>query len=278
MSIRTQLQKQAQTTLIQNALLRWEGALVLALSLVLTFLFPAPFAWWPHIAAFGWGWLVLGLIGYGAIAVSSLTDTQTNARLLLNQFQQQFDPGTIRNAVLREDVERALDYQQLIEEQVRDQPAGMMRDQLEETAGQISAWVNNVYELARRLDAYRQDTLLEQEGKSLPREIEQLEARRKLESNDAVAGELDRLIESKQQHWQSVQALDDRMQQAQLQLDQSVTALATLHSQIRLIDARAINSGRAKRLQASIREQTARLDDLVSGINDVYNMDTQGVG
>ncbi len=278
MSIRTQLQKQAQTTLIQNALLRWEGALVLALSLVLTFLLPAPFPWWPHIASFGWGWLVLGLIGYGAIAASSLTDSQANARLLLDQFQQQFNPGTIRNAVLREDVERALEYQQRIEEQVRDQPEGMMRSQLEDIAGQISTWVNNVYELARRLDAYRQDNLLAQERKSLPQEIEQLEARRKLESNDNVAREVGRLIESKGQHWQSVRALDERMQQAQLQLDQSVTALATLHSQIRLIDSRAVSSGQAQRLQADIREQTARLDDLVAGINDVYNMDTQGVG
>ncbi len=278
MTIRTQLQKQAQSSLIQYALLRWEGALVLALSLVLAFLLPAPFPWWPHLAAFGWGWLVLGLLGYGAIALSSLADSKNNARLLLNQFQQQFNPQTLRTDFLRQDVERALEYQKLIEEQVQSQPAGMMRSQLEETAGQISAWVNNVHELAQRLDSYRQDSLLQQERKTLPREIEQLTAQQKLEDNEDVAREMGRLIESKGQHWQSVRALDERMQQAQLQLDQSVTALATLHSQIRLIDSRAVSSGQAQRLQADISEQTARLDDLVSGINDVYDHSTPGVG
>jgi hypothetical protein len=45
-----------------------------------------------------------------------------------------------------------------------------------------------------------------------------------------------------------------------------------------LIDAQSIGSGRAERLQADIQEQVARLNDLVSSINDVYNHNTKGLG
>jgi uncharacterized protein YoxC len=68
------------------------------------------------------------------------------------------------------------------------------------------------------------------------------------------------------------------MKEAVLQFDQSLTALATIYSQVQLIDAQSIGSGRAERLQADIQEQVARLNDLVSSINDVYNYNTKGLG
>ena len=68
------------------------------------------------------------------------------------------------------------------------------------------------------------------------------------------------------------------MKEASLQLDQSLTALATIYSQVQLIDAQSIGSGRAERLQADIQEQVARLNDLVDSINDVYNYNTKGTG
>jgi uncharacterized protein YoxC len=68
------------------------------------------------------------------------------------------------------------------------------------------------------------------------------------------------------------------MRQASLQLDNSLTALATVYSQVHLIDAQSIGSGRAERLQADIQEQVASLNDLVSSINDVYDYSTKGLG
>ena len=90
--------------------------------------------------------------------------------------------------------------------------------------------------------------------------------------------QLDNVIASKRNHWQSLRDLDARMKQASLQLDQSLTALATIYSQVQLIDAQSVDSGRAERLQADIQEQVARLNDLVSSLNDVYNYNTKGTG
>jgi hypothetical protein len=39
---------------------------------------------------------------------------------------------------------------------------------------------------------------------------------------------------------------------------------------VQLVDAQSVESGRAERLQADIRDQVARLGDLVDSINQVY--------
>jgi hypothetical protein len=272
-TIRSELQQKAHGTLIQYAIFRVESAVIIAMALILTFVYPRPFVWWPR-----WGWLLLGIVALGVIVYSSLTDADANAEILLSVFQEQFNPRAIADKDLRQKVESALEYQRRIEAQVRQQESGLIRDRLDDTAGQITAWLSSIYQIATRLDVYRGDDLLARERAALPQEIDRLMAQRRNENNPKVQEQLDSVITSKRNHWQSIRALDTRMEEASLQLDQSLTALATIYSQVQLIDAQSVGSGRTERLQADIREQVARLNDLVNSINDVYNYNTKGVG
>jgi hypothetical protein len=240
---------------------------------VLTFIYPHPFPFWPS-----WGWILLGLIALGLIIYSSLTDADANAKVLLDVFQEQFNPNTIRDSDLRAKVNTALEYQRRIETQIRQQNSGLIRDRLNDTASQITDWLSNIYKLALRIDAYQRDDLLARDRTNTPKELDQLMGQRRYEKDPKVQQQLDSLISSKRSHWQSLQDLDSRMKEAELQMDQSVTALATIYSQIQLVDAQSIDSGSAERLQADIREQVARLNDLVSSINEVYDHNTKGLG
>jgi Asp-tRNA(Asn)/Glu-tRNA(Gln) amidotransferase C subunit len=192
-------------------------------------------------------------------------------------FREQFDPHQIKDQKLRKDVETALEYQHSIEAQVREQRDGALRDRLADTANQLSNWVGNIYRLARRLDTYRGDVLLAKERKRVPEEIETLAARRKLESDPTVQRELDEALESKNKQWQALRALDSHMKQAELQLEQGLTALATVYSQMQLIDAQGLDSSRSERLRADIQEQVERLNDLVASINEVYDYHMPGL-
>lgn len=272
-STRTELQKQAQNLLLQYAFFRWENAVVIAGTLLLSVLLPRPFPGWPI-----WGWLLLGLLGVAAIVYSSLTDADANARILLQLMQEQFNPRAIRDPDLRKSVENALEYQRRIEDLIRGQRPGIMRDRLEETATQLSDWVSNVYKLAQRLDAYKQDGLLRRERESVPQEVENLKARIERESDPALRRQVTEVLAGKQQHLQALHALEGRMSQARLQMEQSLTALATIYSQVRLVDAQDISSGRAERLRADIQEQVDRLNDLVTSINEVYDYHSEGLG
>lgn len=269
-TIRTKLQEQAQNVLLQYALFRWESAVVVALTIVLFFLLRRPFPWWPPF-----GWPLLGLLARVFLVYSSLNDAETNARVLRDLFQEQFNPRQIRDKELRKDVEMALEYQRRIETEIHKQREGLIRERLEGTANQISEWLSNIYQLAGRVDSYRADDLLAREQAELPKELERLTAQRKLENNPTLQSQLDEVIAGKGKHWQALRELDARMKQATLQLEQSLTALATIYSQVQLIDAQSINSGRTERLQDDIREQVARLNDLVTSINEVY---ASGVG
>jgi hypothetical protein len=265
--------EQAKSIILQYALFRWENAVLIAGAILFTWLLPKPFPWWPV-----WGWSVLALLGVAAIFVTSLSNARANAQLLLNQFQGQFDLKQVKDAELRRDVESALEYQRRIEDRVRQQHKSLLWDRPEDTANQLHDWIVNVYQLALRLDAYRRDALLAREAQTVPQELQSLRTRRQKENDPAFQKDYDRLIESKQQQLEAIQALETRMKQAELQLAQSLAALATIHSQVQLIEAQDADSGRSQRITGDIQEQVNRLNDLVSSINEVYDYHTQGIG
>ena len=72
-----------------------------------------------------------------AITVSSLTDAETNAKVLRALFQERFNPRVIHSPSLRQEVERALEYQERIESHIGKQESGVLRDRLDDTANRV---------------------------------------------------------------------------------------------------------------------------------------------
>jgi len=266
--IRSDIEKEARSALIQYAFFRWENAVLLGMSILLAFFLPSPLPIWQW-----WWWLALGGVGMVAITVSSLTDAETNAKVLRALFQERFNPRVIHSPSLRQEVERALEYQERIESHIGKQESGVLRDRLDDTANRLADWIANIYQLAKRLDAYRRDPLLPQERETVPEELETLRSRVEYEKDQDVRRQLDELIERKRQQWESMQALDARMKQAELRLEESLTSLATVYNQMQLISAQDVDSGRSERLRQDINDQVNRLDDLVSSLNEVYDYD-----
>jgi len=268
----TDMRDKARRAIVQYALFRWENAMVLAGTIVLTGLFPQPLAWWPI-----WAWPLLGLIGIGAIFYSSITDEDTNATLVLKLLQSQYDLKEIKQPELRGAVELALEYQRRIQSHVRQKGQGVLWDRPEDTANQMEKWIANLHRLAKRLDAYRRDSLLQNQRELVPQEIKDLTIRRNAEDNPNLLRQLDDLLASKQTQWETLQALDERMKKAQLQVEQTLAAMATVDSQVKLIDAQDVDSSRSQNLRADIREQIERLNDLISSINEVYDYHSRGI-
>lgn len=271
-SFRSQTTKETRSAIVQYALFRWENAVVLAGTIVLTSFMPKPFPWWPI-----WGWPLLGLLGIGAIFYSSLTNEKKNAEFLLKFFQDQFDLKTIQQVELREEVALALEYQRRIEAQVRRKGRGILWDQPGDTANQLNDWIANIYRIAKRLDVYRRDGLLDSQRETVPDEIRSLETRITQEDHQAFKDQLKELLESKKRQWETLLALDQRMKQAEIQLSQTLSAMATVDNQVKLIDAQDVESGRSERLRADIREQVNRLNDLIGSINEVYDYHKPGM-
>jgi hypothetical protein len=266
-SVRTHIERQARRAIIENALFRPESALVIAGTILLTFFLPHPFAFWPV-----WGWLALGLVAEVFIVVSSLTDAATNERVISELFRQQFNPRVIRNKGVRQKVEQALEYQRRIETSVQSVRQGPLRTHMQETARGIGDWVATIFRLAQRLDAYLTDDVIRHDMASVKPDIENLTARLRVEDDDAVRRQLEATIASKRAHLASLENLDNTMQRADYLLEQSLSALGTVYSQLQLIGAKDVDSPQAQQLRLDIAEQVNRLQDIVHAMDEVYSI------
>ena len=113
---RSNLPPKARSVIVQYALFRWENAVVVGGTLLLTVFSPVLF---PSLLWLQGVWPLLGLLGVGGIFASSVTNERANAQLLLKLTQAQYDLRQIQMPELRQNVESALEYQRRIEGQVR---------------------------------------------------------------------------------------------------------------------------------------------------------------
>jgi hypothetical protein len=125
--------------------------------------------------------------------------------------------------------------------------------------------------LARRLDAYKSDSILRRDLEQVPKEVDRLKARLQSERDPSVREEINATLNSSQQQAEALRELRGRMTRADLQLDHSLAALGTVYSQLLLIGSNDIDSDRADRLRDDIRGEVLALRDIVDSLNEVYS-------
>lgn len=269
-SISQKIESQARQAVLEHALLRVENALILAGVLLATYFVPQPFPWWPI-----WGWAALGVVGVVGLVVSSLTDPEHNRQVVAELFVQEFTTAGIKDSKIKDKLEQALDYFRRIQAAVQTQKGGVMQDRLGDTVRQINDWLANMFQLARRLDAYRRDDIIQRDLKSVPAEISSYRQRLNLERDPSVRQQMEAAINARTTQWEALNGLENMMEKAEFQLEQSLAALGTIYPQVQLIGAREVDSSRTQRLQADISDQVNTLNDLVSSINEVYTYDAE---
>jgi hypothetical protein len=260
-----ELKQRATQAILSHAVFRLESALTISLTLVLVVLFPQPLPWWKW-----WYWLVLGIVGEALVIYTSVSDEMTSRKVVADLLWQSFNPAAIRSAKYRARVEKALDYRQRIEEHARAADSGVLRDHLIDTTAGVADWVGSVFGLAQRLDRYHNDPVLQRDQVDLPREIAGLRSRVSREDDQAVRAELDEAIRRKQEQLANLEKLQNTMEKAEYQLEVTLTALGTVYSQIQLIHAKDVDSGRAQRLRDDIADQVAALQGLQETLDEVY--------
>jgi hypothetical protein len=260
-----ELRKRAFWAMVNHALFRLESAFIIGLTIVLTFLFPQPFPFWQP-----WYWVVLGAVAEGLIFVSTLTDVEEGRKVVAAMLQEQFNPGVLQNPALRDRIAKGLEYRESIEEVIRQARSGVLRSHLEDDASQVDRWLDHIYRLAQRLDNYYQDKVIKQDMRSVPPSIKNFRARLKLEDNPTVREQMEKTIAQKEAQWEALQRLQDTMEKAEFQLEATLTSLGTVYSQMRNVEAKDVDSGRAARLSQDIADQVADLEDIELAMDEVY--------
>ncbi|MBM4465525.1 MAG: hypothetical protein FJ014_08245 [Chloroflexi bacterium] len=263
---RTELERRAWRTMLSFAIFRLESALTIAATIILTFLFPNPFPWWRW-----WYWLVLGVVAEALIIYTSLSDAALAQKVVADMLRGEFNPREFRSAKYRDKVAKALEYRERIEGVILRSREGVLRDHLQEDARRITEWVASVFGLARRLDAYENDEIIKRDMTSVKSAIEEFEARLRREDDEAVRQQMREAIHSKKTHWDNLQRLQNTMEKAEFQLENTLSAMGTVYAQLQLIGAKDVDSSRARRLREDIAAQVAALHDIVETMDEVYS-------
>ena len=259
------LRKRAFWAMVSHAFFRFESAVIIAMTIVLTFLNPLEMDWWQP-----WYWVVFGLVAEALIFISTLTDPEEGRKAVAAMLAEQFNPALIKNRALRERIAKGLEYREGIEAVILTTRSGALRSHLEDDARQVDKWLDHIYRLAQRLDNYYQDKVIKQDMRSVPLAIKNFQARFKLEDDPAVREQMKMTISQKKAQWEALQRLENTMEKAEFQLESTLTSLGTVYSQMRNIGAKDVDSGRIARLSQDITDQVAELADVEAAMDEVY--------
>ncbi len=166
-------------------------------------------------------------------------------------------------------VARARKYQQQAKTLVANHGKSAFADQLREMAAEFERWETHLEQLVKRLSNFESNALLQQDLEDVPKAILQVKAQIEAEENPDVRQQLEETFIGHREHQKQLESLTTLMRRTQLQINSTVTAMGTIYSQLQLLAAMDIDSGRAQRLSHEIEEEVLRLNDLLTAVDEV---------
>jgi hypothetical protein len=166
--------------------------------------------------------------------------------------------------------ERAVAYRRRIQTIIRKRRPGPIADLLATIPPKLERWEERVGQLAERLAAFENDSIIQRDIREVPGDIGRLERQMETETDPEIGQQIMRTLAAHREHEVQLEALARLMRRTRLQLDDSLAAMGTIYSQVQVVDAMDIDSAQATRISEEVQEQADRLNDLLSALADVY--------
>jgi hypothetical protein len=264
------LRQRAAGTLVKNAVFSPLSGLVIAAGIVLVGLgIDIPVI--GPLLNLNPAWWLAGIVPiWAAVVGGQMLSRNAGDRAVRQILRETFDIDRITNPHLKMNVAQAIAYRERIDKAAAEFSDSGMSERMKDVANQVEEWVRRIYSLSTRLDAYSNDTIIASDLKSVPNSIRQLQQRLQVEQDDVVKRDMQDTIQRRQGQLDALRKLDQTMDRAELQLENTLTALGTVYSQMLLVDAKDVDSSKTQRLRENIAEQVASLNDVLSSMDEVY--------
>jgi hypothetical protein len=270
MKEREQVRNRVFGTLLMNAILRWETAVTLLVTMIL-FLFVNDInilgiQWQP------WFWLVLGGLAEAALVISAVTDPEESAQAIAREFEAQYDISRIRNTVSRQRLNDALEYRRNMLKLV-DRHQGSMRLSLRQTVDDVNDWIGHMYDLAGHIDSFEStdNDIVMRDLKAVPQKIDKVKQRIKLENDARVKSDLEDQLKQLEIQQRQLEETQNNVKRAGIQLESTLASLGTVYAQMSLLGTKEVDSARAQRLRLEIKDEVAGLQDTIEAMTDVQS-------
>lgn len=213
--------------------------------------------------------LILGIWTLAIMLKDEARQTRAVARLL--QSNVVFSLDAIQDKRLQAKLYKALHYWSLISDSIQHGPAGILGGHGLATRRDITRWLQNIYCLAHRIDEVRLNPIIKRDLQQLPLIIERCQQRLKQEANPLAQQQLEQTLAHQEKLLQTLQTLQANIEQAGHEIDNTISALGVICSQLLLVSADSgAQGGRSRRLQLEISEEIGRLQDLAEAMAEVY--------
>lgn len=271
--VKQALEEKVQKAILQESFFRWESAVIISLTLLLTVLSATNVSIANLIP--WWGWLAGGILGEVGLVYSSLSDPKFGEQVAAKLLRQDFQPHRLHDKQLQAQIKEALEYRGRIEEAIRGRGNSLIKDELTQTGRQIDQWLEHIYDLAQRIDRYRRDqAIVKRDRQRAEMRLTQLQQELGLEKDQAVRQTIQSTMGGLKRQIDTIERLENTIQRAELQLESTLTSLRTIYSQTMLVDAKDIDSSRARRLRHEITEEVNELNDVLVAMDEVYGMES----
>ncbi|HVU11490.1 MAG TPA: hypothetical protein VHD90_09440 [Phototrophicaceae bacterium] len=253
----------ATGAVITNALMRWETFVTVAITVLLVLFVPAPFAWWQ-----AWFWIIAGLVAEGALVVSALSDPNASAEAVAREFEAKYNLSQIRSLNSRKRIADALEYRRNMLKLV-DQHGGSMKTQLQQTVADVNDWIGQMYDLALHIDGFQSNDLVERDRRNVPIQLEKVQLRLKQETDPNIQKDLKEQADRLQLQLDNLNSTANSVKRAEIQLDSTLSSLGTIYAQMSALGAKDVDSSRAQRLRADIKDEVTGLQDTIDAMDEV---------
>jgi len=250
------------TAIFQRAFLRWENAVLFSASVLMAVFLP-----WPYALL-----ALIPLIGVGVMVWMGIHETQVQAEAMREMLYTTFDPRPLRSKRVRAiciatlEMRREIDtaYQRLNSEALRLQVGGVV--------DRLNPWMEYVYKLSTTVDHYDTNAFLDKDPQKISADIAAIQRGITAHTSERVVKEKKALIEAKQQRLEAAQNLADRIEEAYLQMQQSLENLKAIYTQIGMvITTSSLDGFDSRSIEKELDEQVLRMGDLLDGLESTYN-------
>jgi len=172
------------------------------------------------------------------------------------------------NSTIQTHLDKALAYKKQIDSMVVKATDGNVRARLQDVATQVSEWTQTIADLGRRVDSLQQNPLVRQDLASVPKSIEELEARLANETDEVTRSELERTLTSYQNQLASLERLQRTLERAEIQIERTLSSLGTIYSQL-LTGQSTDHVADYSHLSAEVEEEVHVLQDHLEALEEV---------
>jgi tRNA A-37 threonylcarbamoyl transferase component Bud32 len=171
---------------------------------------------------------------------------------------------------LDQKLRRAVDYHKQINRLIKQKQGSSYAAQLTSISASLNQWETHLRQLVVRVQNFQTNQLVQHDLVEVPAAINRLQTQLEQEADPHMRQEIREALTSYQAHQTQLDRLVSLIRRTEFDIDETLSAIGALHSQLQMLDVKGVDNSRAARLSVDITEQSARLSDLLSAMDDVY--------